>query len=153
MENFEKDVFDKWGEAMAGGYQIVPNQLLRLQRKLGLSSPQVVILLNLSMHWWKKKDLPFAGPSIIAKRMGVSQRTVERQLKELCDMGLVEKKPLPEHVNGNGHTTGYDLRRLVTELEALTKNEAKSGKLAGKIKEWRSAQAAADASEDNELVI
>lgn len=41
--------------------------------------------------------------------MGVSRRTVERELKELCDMGLVEKKPLPDHLSGNGYTIGYDL--------------------------------------------
>jgi DNA-binding HxlR family transcriptional regulator len=80
----------------------------------------------------------------------VSQRTVERQLKELCDMGLLEKKPLPEHINSNGHTMGYDLRRLVSELESLTKGEAKSGKLAERIKELRAARAAAAVREDND---
>jgi len=74
--------------------QVIPNLVFLLQNKLHLSSHQLVIVLNLSMHWWKKSDLPFVGPSTMAKRMGTSRRTVERQLKALCDMGLVQKKCL-----------------------------------------------------------
>ena len=55
----ETDAFAKWGRVMGGGFQVIPNHLLRLQNHLGLSSLQMVILLNLCMHWWKKEDLPF----------------------------------------------------------------------------------------------
>lgn len=147
MEGFEKDVFERWGESMAGGYQVIPNQLLRLQQKLGLSSHQIVILLNLSMHWWRKKDLPFVGASLIAKRMGISRRTVERQLKDLYDRGLVERKPLPEAVSGYEDTIGYDLSGLVAELATLTPAEAKSSKLALRIQELRADRAEAEARE------
>jgi DNA-binding HxlR family transcriptional regulator len=115
----ETDAFDRWGRAMAGGYQVVPNQLLRLQKSLGLSSHQVVILLNLSMHWWKKKDLPFITSYHIAKRMGMSRRTVERQLRKLCDRGYVQKKTLPDHEDMNGEPrVGYDLSGLILALES-----------------------------------
>lgn len=148
MEELESDVYERWGEAMAGGYQILPNQLLRLQHKLGLSSNQIVILLNLSMHWWKKKDLPFPGPSIMARRMGVSRRTVERQLKELCDMELIEKKPLHKNKRANGFTMGYDLGGLVARLESMTRGQAKSGKLADRVNELRAAREADAAQKD-----
>jgi predicted transcriptional regulator len=118
---------------MAGGYQVVPNQLFRLQNTLGLSSIQVVILLNLSMHWWRKKDLPFITPYHIAKRMGVSRRTIERQLRQLCDIGLVQKRRLDEveAINGNPRV-GYDLSGLISVLEEMPV-ETKSRKLARRL--------------------
>jgi DNA-binding transcriptional ArsR family regulator len=116
----ETDAFAKWGRAMAGGYQVVPNQLLRFQKTLGLSSLQVVILLNLGMHWWKKEDLPFITPYHIARRTGMSRRTVERELRKLRAMGYVEKTKLhgTEDINGDART-GYDLSGLILALKSL----------------------------------
>ena len=112
------DAFDRWGRAMSGGYQVIPNQLLREQQRLRLSSHQVVILLNLSMHWWRREDLPFITPHNIAKRMGVSRRTVERQLKKLCDMGYVERKRVYDEGDVDDPKVRYDLSGLIRKLES-----------------------------------
>lgn len=138
----ETDVFERWGEAMVGGYQLVPNLVFLLQSKLGLSSHQVVILLNLSMHWWRKPDLPFVRPSTLAKRMGISRRTVERQLKALCDMGLVQKKALPVNARTTA-TIGYDLAGLVARIEKMAPKEPRSKKVAARINGLRARAAAA----------
>jgi len=121
---------------MVGGYQVIPNLVLLLQNKLRLSSHQLVILLNLSMHWWKKGDLPFVRPSTMAKRMGISRRTVERQLKTLCDMGLVQRKWLPQSTQTSA-TIGYDLTGLVLRIERMRPAEAKSTKVAERINRLR----------------
>jgi len=132
---------------MAGGYQVVPNLVFLLQNKLRLSSHQLVILLNLSMHWWKKEKLPFVRPSTLAKRMGISRRTVvERQLKLLCDIGLVQKARLPPNARTTA-TIGYDLTGLVTRLERMRPAEAKSPKVAARIDDLR-AERAAEAMRD-----
>lgn len=125
----ETDVFERWGEAMGGGYQVVPNLVFLLQNKLGLSSHQVIILLNLSMHWWRKSDLPFVRPSTLAKRMGISRRTVERHLRALCDMGLVQKKALPISARTTA-TIGYDLAGLVARIARMAPKEPRSMKVA-----------------------
>ncbi len=137
----DTDVFQRWGEAMTGGYQVIPNLVFLLQNKLHLSSHQLVIVLNLSMHWWKKSDLPFVRPSTMAKRMGISRRTVERQLKALCDMGLVQKKWLPENAKTTA-TIGYDLTGLVARIERMRPAEAKSRKVAAGIDGLRAERAA-----------
>jgi hypothetical protein len=36
-----------------------------------LDSIDVVILLNITLHWWEMSDLPHPRPSTIAKRMGI----------------------------------------------------------------------------------
>jgi hypothetical protein len=137
----ETDVFERWGEAMVGGYQVVPNLVFLLQNRLRLSSHQLVILLNLSMHWWKKSDLPFVRPSTLAKRMGISRRTVERQLKGLCEMGLVQKQWLPENARTTA-TIGYDLSGLVARIERMRPAEAKSVMVARRIDGLRADRAA-----------
>ena len=137
----ETDVFQRWGEAMTGGYQVIPNLVFLLQNKLQLSSHQLVIVLNLSMHWWKRSDLPFVRPSTLAKRMGISRRTVERQLKALCDMGLVQKKLLPANARTTA-TIGYDLTGLVARIERMRPAEAKSRKVAAGIDRLRTERAA-----------
>jgi len=84
---------EKWGGALGAGYQIVPNVLLQAQTKLGLDCVDCVILLNLRLHWWSKERLPFPPPALIANRIGVSRRTVERRLAKLEKRGWIKRLP------------------------------------------------------------
>ncbi len=45
-------VYAKYGEAAVAGFQAVPDLLLRNQAKLNLSPTNLVVLLNVLMHWW-----------------------------------------------------------------------------------------------------
>jgi len=73
----------------------------------------VVVLLNMNMHWWQKGDFPFPRPTIIAKRMGVSKRTVERRIEKLVKAGLLERLPLTKE----GKLRRYKLEGLVNRLQ------------------------------------
>ena len=84
-------VAGRWGDAVASGFTVVPNSLLRAQAVLGLTPNDVVVLLNLLTHWWHRDRLPFPRTSTIAKRSGLSNRTVQRSLKTLQRKGLVRK--------------------------------------------------------------
>jgi hypothetical protein len=88
-----------WGSALAGGVQVIPNVLVRAQAHLGLDAVDVVVLLNMNMHWRQKGDFPFPRPMIIAKRMGISKRTVERRIEKLVKAGLLERLPLTKEGN------------------------------------------------------
>lgn len=85
----------KWRRAITGGlygYQFVPDGLLRHQAELGLDPTDVLILLNICMHWWETEPekWPHPRPITIAKRMGTSTRTVERHIAHMCKLGLIE---------------------------------------------------------------
>src|SRR5712692_397466 len=66
----------KWGkDMMEARFTIVPNVLLERMYALGLDSTDLVVLLHLIKHWWKKENLPYPGINGIAKMMNVHRRT------------------------------------------------------------------------------
>src|SRR5690242_18577325 len=81
----------KWGEARLAGFQAVPDVLFIKQQALGLDPLDVVVLLNLTLFWWFRDQPPFPRSSIIARRMGVSARTVQRVFKKLERLGYIRR--------------------------------------------------------------
>lgn len=84
--------YAKWGEAAIAGWQAVPDVLLKNQSRLGLSATELLVLLNVLSFWWYAEELPFPRGTTVAKRMGVTPRTVQRSLQALIDKGLLTKK-------------------------------------------------------------
>jgi hypothetical protein len=109
-------VAEKWGTALVAGYQIIPNVLFAAQSRLELDAVDCVILLNLNLFWWKKDDFPFPPPTLIAKRMGVSRRTVERRLLKLEAKGWLKRLPAIEK-DGNPKIRKYDLSGMAKRLQ------------------------------------
>jgi DNA-binding MarR family transcriptional regulator len=109
----------KWGSAVDAGFQIVPNVLLRGQAKLGLDPLDLVIILNITLHWWQPGDLPFPQPRVIANRTGVSIRTVERRLEALQERGFLERLA-PEKSRSKLRQRRIDLSGLVKKLQEFS---------------------------------
>lgn len=84
-----------WGpHATHHGWTAVPNSLLMLQAELKVSPTDFCILLNVLMHQWPTDGKSFSFPAIdtIAKRIGVSRRTVQRGINKLESLGLIKKE-------------------------------------------------------------
>lgn len=111
------EITNKWGKSIDAGFQQVPDVLIRAQSKLGIDSLSLVILLNLTMHWWEKDNLPWPRPSVIAKRIGVSTRTVERKISEMTTKGLIER--LPPEKTDSVTIRRFNLSGLIKRLEPL----------------------------------
>jgi hypothetical protein len=109
-------ITDKWGRALDGGFQVIPNVLIRAQSHLGLDAIDLVVLLNMNMHWWKKGDFPFPRATIIASRMGVNKRTIQRRIEKLVKLGFLKRLPLTPEEN----VRRYDLDGLVSRLQDAT---------------------------------
>jgi predicted transcriptional regulator len=112
----------KWGEALSAGFQVVPNILIRDQNRLGLDALDVVILLNLTSHWWEQDNKPFVSPSLIGKRMNVSTRTVERHLKKLEDRQFIGRDPRGPRGGDGPYIRRYDLMPLVRILKEASQS-------------------------------
>lgn len=116
-------VYAKYGEASVAGFQAVPDLLLRHQANLGLSPTDLVVLLNVLMHWWYPSQKPFPRSTTISKRMGVSARTVQRSLNHLEELRLLARvveddrtyldpSPLVEKLSDLARSdTDYQIRR------------------------------------------
>lgn len=88
---YKSNVYSKWGEAALAGFQAVPDLLLRRQHELRLNTTDLVVLLNILMHWWYADSPPFPRPTSIAQRMGLSVRSVQRSVKDLEAMGFIRR--------------------------------------------------------------
>ena len=107
-------VYAKYGEASVAGFQAVPDLLLKNQSALGLSPTDLVVLLNILMHWWYPLQKPFPRSTIISARMGVSSRTVQRSISHLESLGLLARLKEEER-------TYLDPSPLVAKLTDLAK--------------------------------
>lgn len=81
----------KWGDAILAGYQVLPDALLRAQHLLKLTATDMVVIANLNQAWWFEEQLPYLQPHTIAKRMGVSERSVQRSLSRLRQKKLLQQ--------------------------------------------------------------
>src|SRR5262249_31588665 len=90
----------------------VPVILMFHQSDLGISSEEINVLLNLMAHRFEPDRMPFVRPATIAKRMGVSERTVQRLLSRMRRRGFVDKVK-GESATG---TPAYDLMPLIERL-------------------------------------
>jgi hypothetical protein len=110
----------KWGPAGIAGFQIVPDLLLKHQASLELTATEMLVLLNVTMHWWYPDQRPFPRSSIIAKRMGVQTRTVQRAMERFRELGLLTK--VKETANG-GEREVCDLTGLVSKLAEFAETD------------------------------
>ena len=111
---------EKWGSIIDQGFtgfQILPDVLVRNQHSLEIDNGEMVVLLNILMHWWQKDQLPHPRTDTIARRMGVSTRTVERHMKRLEAKKLISRQKPSK--NGDGPLIRkIDLSGLLERLEA-----------------------------------
>lgn len=110
-----ENIWDKWGGAAYRGYQAVPHDLFRFQAQLKLSNGELVTLLNILDFWWEAGKNPFPGASALAKRMDTTERSLQRHLKKLQDLGYAVRE------RGSDEKRRFNLDGLVEKLTALVK--------------------------------
>lgn len=122
------------GRIKKHGFVMVPNILISYQRRLGLSSQQLNTVLVLLSYWWDRDRLPFPSKALIANRMGVSERTVQRNLQELENAGYITR--ISRRFRGRGQSSNsYSLQGLIDRLLALEDEYAASAEKVERFKE------------------
>ena len=113
--------FEKWGDAGIAGFQALPDLLLKKQVELGLSPTDMLVLINVLMHWWYRDQRPFPRNITIATRMGIDTRTVQRSIKKMIDLDLIGRE---EEKTEEGETrTVIDVSKLVNRLSAFAQKD------------------------------
>jgi hypothetical protein len=97
--------------------------LVRNQSTLGLDNTDVVVLLNVVMLWWEKAgEMSFSPrPSVIARRMGVNVRTIQRHLRHLRVKDLLKHLPWGRASQAFA-SHQFDPSEFVKEMEEFVEN-------------------------------
>ena len=111
-------ISSRWGVAVEPGFTAIPDVLIRYSGMLDISGTEFLVLANLLAAWWSAEEQPFPRTSVIARRMNVTPRTVERALLNLEKKGLIKKMPSREGPRGLA-VRPYDLSGLKARLEKL----------------------------------
>jgi predicted transcriptional regulator len=128
-EKDKRESEKKWGKAvMSHGYCLFPAILLQAQGRLGVNAQEMVVLLQLAEHWWKASSKVFPSKDTIAQRVGLSTKQVQRHIRRLEELKLVERKERYSSA-GSRSTNEYDLSGLVERLKKIEPDFAQAKKL------------------------
>lgn len=131
----EKILTRKWGkEIMAANYTVVPSVLIRGQERLGINATELAVLINLLDHWWEADKMPWPSKGLIAERLQVSEKTVQRAIVRLETGGLLKRSPRYNQKTGGRTSNEYDLSPLVAALKPIAIDMAKADKDAQALK-------------------
>ena len=83
----------KWSKPMMmAGWTAMPSVIIEKQEALGLDALDMNIVLHLSHYWWTPDNLPHPSVERIAKSVGVKSRTIQKRIKALHELGLIERE-------------------------------------------------------------
>jgi len=128
-------VAEVWGDAISNksGFVAIPMALLRLQSQLEISPTDFGVLTNLLAHRWRSGDVVFPRTTTIAKRMGVTSRTVQRSTQRLVRLGYIAKVKTTNGMQAyDASPLGRRLSDLLGESLNLKKNESLGVRSSGK---------------------
>jgi len=100
------------------GFCIVPSLLMQAQARLGINPVQFNIIMHLADIWWDAAHRPWPTKKLLADRMNMSERQIQRHIADLEEANLVRR--IGRTRPGRGKTSNeYDLSGLVRKLQAL----------------------------------
>lgn len=106
------------GKVMDHGYTGVPNILVRAQSRIGISTTQFNIIVQLLSYWIDPEKPPFPGKRELANRMGIHPVTLRKNIADLEKAGLIERVQRITAAGDYGSNT-YKLDGLITKLKSL----------------------------------
>lgn len=118
MAESRKRVNSIWTEELVEGvgFTPIPAIILERQEALGLDPVDLNIILQLAFHWRERERLPYPSKKTLAKRMGVTARTVQRRLAALEAEGFI-KRLSRTLKNGGNDSNEYSLDGLIEKAK------------------------------------
>lgn len=106
---------EKWSPQITkSGYTAIPNLLIRNQKKLGITTSEMVVLLGLLMHKWTSEN-PYPSVGSLSAYNGLDHKTIRKHLRSL------EKKRVIKRIPRIGQTNEYDFMPLIQRLDCYTR--------------------------------
>jgi len=105
-------------DVISHGYTGVPNILIRAQSRLGISTTQFNIIVQLLSYWIDPARPPFPPKRDLAQRMSITQQTLRINIKALEDKGYIARVQQKTAAGDYGSNI-YRLDGLVAKLRDL----------------------------------
>lgn len=103
---------------MSHGFTGIPNILMRGQKRLGLSTTQFNILVQLLSYYYDPDNPPFPSKRQLADRISITTQTLRINIKALEEAGFLVRKQRKTAAGDFGSNT-YHLDGLIKKLEKL----------------------------------
>lgn len=115
-----------WGKAvLKHGYTAIPSILIQAQSRLGISPLQLNILIQLLDYWHEPERKPFPTKDQLAKRISVTAKTIQINIRALEKAGLVRREGR-RTASGDWNSNIYHLDGLVDRIRAVEPDFAKA---------------------------
>lgn len=117
----KRTVEARWGKVnTAAGWTAVPSVLFQRQQALQLNPLDLNIIMYLAGAWWESDRHPYMSVATMAAAIGVTERTIQRRIKELELWGYVKRVKRSSKA-GRNLTNAYDLSGLAKACEPLSR--------------------------------
>lgn len=108
-----------WGrEVVEHGYAGVPSILIRAQKRLKITPTQMNIVVQMLDYWREPTRKPFPTKKEIANRIGITEKTVQNNVRQLEKANLIRREYRKTAV-GDFTSNLYHLDGLVNAVKAL----------------------------------
>ncbi|KLK92842.1 hypothetical protein AA309_12000 [Microvirga vignae] len=108
-----------WGRPVVSlGYAAIPSILIQAQKRIGITPTQMNIIVQLLDYWHEPSRRPFPPKREIAKRIGITEKTVQNNIRALEKAGLIRRE-IRKTAAGDYNTNVYHLDGLVSKVQAL----------------------------------
>lgn len=108
-----------WGKAVySHGYAGIPSILIQAQRRLGINSMQMNIIIQLLDYWHEPSRKPFPAKKELAKRMDVTEKTIQNNIRALEKAGYIQRE-MRKTAAGDWNSNIYHLDGLIAKVQPL----------------------------------
>ncbi len=115
-----------WGKAvLTHGYTAIPSILIQAQSRLGITPLQMNIIIQFLDYWREPERPPFPTKKDIAGRIGVTDKTIQTNIRQLEQAGLIRREQR-KTVSGDWSSNIYHLDGLLDRIAQLEPDFAKA---------------------------
>lgn len=108
-----------WGKAVCGhGYTGIPSILIQGQRRIGINTTQMNIVIQLLDYYRDPARKPYPTKRDLAQRIGVTEKTIQNNIREMEKAGLILRVQR-KTAAGDWNSNIYDLDGLVARVKAM----------------------------------
>ena len=118
----------RWSKKLIqGGWTGIPNIILERQNALRLTPIEFNLIIQIAKFWWEKEKPPFPSVQTLSDNIGVTTRTIQRNLAELEKKSYIEKKAR-YHSSGGQTSNGYTYEGLIKKCKEMVAEEEAANK-------------------------